>query len=162
MSSLIVGVRILGPPLILQADSALHPLESFPAQRPPATQQGSVALLHSREWGYAALPGTAGGPRRCCTGKNSKGAAANSFSVPEIGPLLIIKWCLVLAIYPQWIRWKYPVKSVKMVGRSCLICIYSLFQAQYQQIVEFVDEFDRKERQMKYRKWRPKVPVLKK
>ncbi|CAN2388149.1 Vacuolar protein sorting 13 homolog D (S. cerevisiae) [Pristimantis euphronides] len=60
---------------------------------------------------------------------------------------------------------KEPLRSRQQPRIECDICLktipLTLSQAQYQQIVEFVDEFDRKERQLKYRKWRPKVPVLK-
>ncbi|XP_044138116.1 LOW QUALITY PROTEIN: vacuolar protein sorting-associated protein 13D [Bufo gargarizans] len=60
---------------------------------------------------------------------------------------------------------KEPLRSRHQPRIECDICLktipLTLSQAQYQQIVEFVDDFDRKERQMKYRKWRPKVPVLK-
>ncbi|XP_063799608.1 intermembrane lipid transfer protein VPS13D isoform X1 [Pseudophryne corroboree] len=58
---------------------------------------------------------------------------------------------------------KEPLRSRHRPRIECDICLktipLTLSQAQYQQIVEFVDEFDRKERQMKYRKWKPKVPV---
>ncbi|KAM9299302.1 intermembrane lipid transfer protein VPS13D [Gastrophryne carolinensis] len=58
---------------------------------------------------------------------------------------------------------KEPLRTRQQPRIECDICLktilLTLSQAQYQQIVEFVDEFDRKERQMKYRKWRPKVPV---
>ncbi|XP_077106391.1 intermembrane lipid transfer protein VPS13D isoform X2 [Ranitomeya variabilis] len=59
---------------------------------------------------------------------------------------------------------KEPLRSRQQPRIECDICLktipLTLSQAQYQQIVEFVDEFERKERQMKYRKWRPKVSVL--
>ncbi|KAM4015734.1 LOW QUALITY PROTEIN: intermembrane lipid transfer protein VPS13D [Anomaloglossus baeobatrachus] len=59
---------------------------------------------------------------------------------------------------------KDPLRSRHQPRIECDICLktipLTLSQAQYQQIVEFVDEFERKERQMKYRKWRPKVSVL--
>ncbi|XP_040182653.1 vacuolar protein sorting-associated protein 13D [Rana temporaria] len=58
---------------------------------------------------------------------------------------------------------KEPLRSRHQPRIECDIRLktipLTLSQAQYQQIVEFVDEFDRKERQMKYRKWRPRVPV---
>ncbi|XP_018408139.1 PREDICTED: vacuolar protein sorting-associated protein 13D [Nanorana parkeri] len=60
---------------------------------------------------------------------------------------------------------KEPLRSRQQPRIECDICLktipLTLSQAQYQQIMEFVDEFKRKERQMKYRKWRPKVPVIK-
>ncbi|XP_068096572.1 intermembrane lipid transfer protein VPS13D isoform X2 [Hyperolius riggenbachi] len=60
---------------------------------------------------------------------------------------------------------KEPLRSRQQPRIECDIHLktipLTLSQAQYQQIMEFVDEFDRKERQMKYKKWRPKVPVSK-
>ncbi|XP_056409596.1 intermembrane lipid transfer protein VPS13D [Hyla sarda] len=59
---------------------------------------------------------------------------------------------------------KEPLRSRHQPRIECDIRLrtipLTLSQGQYQQIMEFVEEFDRKERQMKYRKWRPKVPVL--
>ncbi|KAM4703144.1 intermembrane lipid transfer protein VPS13D [Rhinophrynus dorsalis] len=60
---------------------------------------------------------------------------------------------------------KEPLRSRHRPRIECDICLktitLTLSQAQYQQIMEFVDEFDRKERQLKFRKWRPKVEVSK-
>ncbi|XP_069804325.1 intermembrane lipid transfer protein VPS13D isoform X2 [Dendropsophus ebraccatus] len=59
---------------------------------------------------------------------------------------------------------KEPLRTRHQPRIECDICLktilLTLSQAQYRQIVEFADEFERKERQMKYRQWRPKVPVL--
>ncbi|XP_063292174.1 intermembrane lipid transfer protein VPS13D isoform X2 [Pelobates fuscus] len=59
---------------------------------------------------------------------------------------------------------KDPLRSRHQPRIECDICLktipLTLSQEQYQQIVEFIDEFERKERQMKYRKWKPKVSVL--
>ncbi|XP_075461165.1 intermembrane lipid transfer protein VPS13D isoform X3 [Ascaphus truei] len=58
---------------------------------------------------------------------------------------------------------KEPLRSRHQPRIECDICLktipLTLSQAQYQQIMEFFDEFDRKERQQKFRKWKPKVAV---
>ncbi|XP_053307347.1 intermembrane lipid transfer protein VPS13D [Spea bombifrons] len=58
---------------------------------------------------------------------------------------------------------KDPLRSRHQPRIECDICLktipLTLSQEQYQQIVEFVDEFERKERQLKYRKWKPNVAV---
>ncbi|XP_053546399.1 intermembrane lipid transfer protein VPS13D isoform X2 [Bombina bombina] len=60
---------------------------------------------------------------------------------------------------------KEPLRSRNQPRIECDICLKSipltLSQAQYRQIVEFVDQFERREKQMKFRKWKPKVPVTK-
>ncbi|KAE8593143.1 hypothetical protein XENTR_v10019000 [Xenopus tropicalis] len=60
---------------------------------------------------------------------------------------------------------KEPLRSRHQPRIECDICLETipliLSQVQYQQFVEFVDEFERKERQLKFRKWKPNVPVRK-
>lgn len=40
-----------------------------------------------------------------------------------------------------------------------LFSVNSIIQVQYQQIMAFLKELDRREKEMLFRKWRPKVPV---
>ncbi|KAM4652130.1 intermembrane lipid transfer protein VPS13D [Discoglossus pictus] len=60
---------------------------------------------------------------------------------------------------------KEPLRSRHQPRIECNICLktipITLSQAQYEQIMQFIDQFERKERQMKFRKWKPKVPVTK-
>ncbi|KAM8927222.1 intermembrane lipid transfer protein VPS13D [Pelodytes ibericus] len=60
---------------------------------------------------------------------------------------------------------KDPLRSRHQPRIECDLCLktipLTLSQEQYQQIMEFIDEFDRKERQLKYRKWKPKGAVSK-
>ncbi|XP_019397092.1 PREDICTED: vacuolar protein sorting-associated protein 13D isoform X2 [Crocodylus porosus] len=58
---------------------------------------------------------------------------------------------------------KEPLRSRQTPRLECDIQFETiplkLSQMQYQQIMGFLKELDRKERQLKFRKWRPKVPV---
>ncbi|KAG8434275.1 hypothetical protein GDO86_012595 [Hymenochirus boettgeri] len=58
---------------------------------------------------------------------------------------------------------KEPLRSRHQPRIECDVCLETiplvLSQVQYQQFVEFVDEFERKERQLKFRKWKPNMPV---
>ncbi|XP_069467009.1 intermembrane lipid transfer protein VPS13D [Ambystoma mexicanum] len=60
---------------------------------------------------------------------------------------------------------KDPLRSRRSPRIECDIHLetipLNLSQVQYQQIMEFLEELDRKERQLKYRKWKPKVTITK-
>lgn len=43
-----------------------------------------------------------------------------------------------------------------------MISVKSVLQVQYQQIMTFLKELDWREREMLFRKWRPRVPVSEK